>query len=47
MALFLLQNMLYFIAPGCGDFELPDFELPFVHHVTADLRVQMVQSPSG
>jgi hypothetical protein len=38
MALFLLAALLYFVAPG-----LTDFQLPFIDHANGRLRVQMLE----
>lgn len=40
MALFLLATVLYFIAPG-----LTDFQLPFDNQVSGRLRVQLIEAP--
>lgn len=40
MALFLLATVLYFIAPG-----LTDFQLPFDNQVSGQLRLQLIEAP--
>ncbi len=38
VSLFIIANLLYFVAPG-----ITDFELPFIEHIDGDLRVILIE----